>query len=153
MKSKDDILLEQAYGSILEEAKKKVNPWAVCTASAGREDKEKYERCVKGVKKKTGYKEDKKDDKKKSEKKDDKKVVKEDMAPVQNASVPAQDNDDDGLTEFNTLIQTIKNPILKQQLEAFGEKYKANIAIGKVTKARDEQPVKPAVPNQVPAQI
>jgi len=23
------------------------NPWAVCTDSAGREDKEKYERCVK----------------------------------------------------------------------------------------------------------
>ena len=28
------------------------NPWAVCTKSVGREDKEKYERCVKEVKKK-----------------------------------------------------------------------------------------------------
>ena len=27
-----------------------VNPWAVCTASAGRADKEKYERCVQDVK-------------------------------------------------------------------------------------------------------
>lgn len=27
------------------------NPWAICTASVGREDKEKYERCVKDVKK------------------------------------------------------------------------------------------------------
>ena len=26
------------------------NPWAICTASVGREDKEKYEKCVKGVK-------------------------------------------------------------------------------------------------------
>ena len=27
-----------------------VNPWAVCTASTGRNDKRKYERCVQGVK-------------------------------------------------------------------------------------------------------
>lgn len=35
------------------EAKKKgkaANPWAVCTAQVGRENKEKYERCVQGVK-------------------------------------------------------------------------------------------------------
>ena len=30
---------------------KKKNPWAICTASVGRKDKKKYERCVKGVKK------------------------------------------------------------------------------------------------------
>jgi hypothetical protein len=30
---------------------KTVNPWAVCTSSVGREDKNKYEKCVKGVKK------------------------------------------------------------------------------------------------------
>jgi len=29
---------------------KKKNPWAICTASVGREDKDKYERCVMGVK-------------------------------------------------------------------------------------------------------
>jgi hypothetical protein len=33
------------------EAKEKDNPWAICTASVGREDKEKYEKCVKSVKK------------------------------------------------------------------------------------------------------
>jgi hypothetical protein len=32
--------------------KKKYNPWAVCTASVGRENKKKYEDCVMGVKKK-----------------------------------------------------------------------------------------------------
>ena len=37
-----DILLEE----------KENNPWAICTASVGREDKAKYERCVKSVKKK-----------------------------------------------------------------------------------------------------
>jgi hypothetical protein len=32
----------------------KVNPWAVCTASVGRKDKDKYERCIKAVKKQQG---------------------------------------------------------------------------------------------------
>lgn len=35
-------------------SEKKVNPWAVCTASAGRDDKDKYERCVMDVKKQQG---------------------------------------------------------------------------------------------------
>ena len=30
---------------------KENNPWAICTAQVGREDKEKYEKCVKSVKK------------------------------------------------------------------------------------------------------
>lgn len=37
------------------------NPWDVCTDKVGREDKDKYERCIKGVKKKN-----KKDNKKAS---------------------------------------------------------------------------------------
>jgi len=35
------------------------NPWAICTASVGRDDKEKYEACVKGVKKEKGLEENK----------------------------------------------------------------------------------------------
>jgi galactokinase len=35
---------------------KPVNPWAVCMASTGRKDKEKYENCVMQVKKKHGIK-------------------------------------------------------------------------------------------------
>ncbi len=35
-------------------AEKAVNPWAVCTASVGREDKAKYERCIMDVKAKQG---------------------------------------------------------------------------------------------------
>jgi hypothetical protein len=38
----------------LEEEKD--NPWAICTASVGREDKEKYEKCVMSVKKEKGIK-------------------------------------------------------------------------------------------------
>jgi hypothetical protein len=37
----------------LEESEEN-NPWAICTASVGREDKEKYEKCVKSVKKQNG---------------------------------------------------------------------------------------------------
>lgn len=36
---------------------KKVNPWAVCTAKVGRENKDKYERCVMGIKSKYDIKE------------------------------------------------------------------------------------------------
>jgi hypothetical protein len=36
------------------ETKEKDNPWAICTESVGREDKEKYEKCVKSVKKEKG---------------------------------------------------------------------------------------------------
>jgi hypothetical protein len=37
---------------------RKVNPWAICTSSVGRSDKDKYERCVMGVKNKHGMHED-----------------------------------------------------------------------------------------------
>jgi hypothetical protein len=57
MKSKDDLILMESYEKVLEEAKKKVNPWAVCNSSTGGKKKspKKFEKCVKGVKKKTGY--------------------------------------------------------------------------------------------------
>ena len=48
-------------GLIVALAKKKgksVNPWAVCTKSVGRDDKEKYEKCVLDVKEKSPVKED-----------------------------------------------------------------------------------------------
>lgn len=38
----------------LEEETTKNNPWAICTSSVGREDKAKYEACVKDVKKEKG---------------------------------------------------------------------------------------------------
>jgi len=43
----------EAKKKTTEEAEKfKYNPWAVCTKSVGRDDEEKYERCVKKVKQK-----------------------------------------------------------------------------------------------------
>ena len=35
---------------VIEEEEDENNPWAICTASVGREDKAKYERCIKSVK-------------------------------------------------------------------------------------------------------
>lgn len=51
---------ESLYGDQVTETDDKNNPWAICTASVGREDKEKYEKCVKDVKKQKGIKESKK---------------------------------------------------------------------------------------------
>lgn len=53
MTNKDLILLENAYVKVLEEAKKKVNPWAVAKSIAKEKDlsPEKEEKIVKGVKK------------------------------------------------------------------------------------------------------
>ena len=41
--------------SKLYEAADKGNVYAICTAQVGREDKEKYEKCVKSMAKKPGY--------------------------------------------------------------------------------------------------
>lgn len=55
-----NIIRSTAYMNLEKEAKKTgkkwpdydPNPWAVCTKSVGRDDKDKYERCVKDVKQK-----------------------------------------------------------------------------------------------------
>jgi hypothetical protein len=44
---------------MISEEKDKDNPWAICTASVGREDIAKFERCVMDVKKQKGIKENK----------------------------------------------------------------------------------------------
>ena len=49
-------MFETAYahrGQDLYQEEEKNNPWAICTASVGREDKEKYEKCVMDVKRRT----------------------------------------------------------------------------------------------------
>jgi hypothetical protein len=44
--------------SMFEVKNKENNPWAICTASVGRENKDKYEACVMDVKKQKGIKEE-----------------------------------------------------------------------------------------------
>ena len=43
--------------NLFEEEEAENNPWAICTSSVGREDKAKYEACVKDVKKQKGIEE------------------------------------------------------------------------------------------------
>jgi hypothetical protein len=53
MKSKDQILLESLYEKVIEEAKKKINPWAIAKSVAKKKGlgPKKEEEIVKGVKK------------------------------------------------------------------------------------------------------
>lgn len=53
-KAVDDMMIHEVEET---EEEKKNNPWSICTASVGREDKAKYERCVKDVKKEKGISE------------------------------------------------------------------------------------------------
>jgi hypothetical protein len=53
-----DAMLNESDEEELDEAEDKDNPWAICTASVGREDKKKYEACVRDVKKEKGIKEE-----------------------------------------------------------------------------------------------
>ena len=50
---------EMDFVQVAAEGKKEVNPWAICTAKVGRDDKKKYEKCVYGVKDDHGIKETK----------------------------------------------------------------------------------------------
>jgi len=54
LKSLYDRLRSFEQHDVGQVAEKKDNPWAICTDSVGREDKEKYEKCVKSVKKEKG---------------------------------------------------------------------------------------------------
>jgi hypothetical protein len=47
-------MCSECGGMGMYEGKKEKNPWAICTASVGRDDKEKYEKCVMDIKKKEG---------------------------------------------------------------------------------------------------
>jgi hypothetical protein len=47
-------MCSECGGMGMYEGKKAKNPWAICTASVGREDKDKYEKCVMDIKKKEG---------------------------------------------------------------------------------------------------
>ena len=50
------LIVEELRAAGLVEGDEENNPWAICTASVGREDKEKYEKCVKSVKAKNSKK-------------------------------------------------------------------------------------------------
>jgi len=51
MYARDEWREDDAGTETVTEEKQENNPWAICTDSVGREDKDKYESCVKSVKK------------------------------------------------------------------------------------------------------
>jgi hypothetical protein len=163
MKLKDHTLLEEAYASVLlEEAKKKkVNPWAVCNASTGgkKEEPEKFEKCVKGVKKKTGYTDNKKGKKKTKLHENtltqqasyaktggyvnpqNKNIAPSTTSQTQNASYAKTggyvNSQDDPYIELEKIKNATQDPDLKRQIEAI----LAQRDIKKLENARDEKPV------------
>lgn len=47
----EEMFGEEVRRELEMDERKENNPWAICTASVGRKDKEKYEKCVMDVKK------------------------------------------------------------------------------------------------------
>ncbi len=85
----------------LDEAEDKNNPWAICTASVGREDKEKYEACVRKVKKEKGIKEELKGNQSKIDANKNGKVDGEDFKMLRKGKT--NENEMDGLPSKPTL--------------------------------------------------
>jgi len=50
-------IIKEEVQAVLNEKKKKANPWAICTSQVGRKNKKKYEKCVKAIKRKKKLKE------------------------------------------------------------------------------------------------
>jgi hypothetical protein len=120
------------YNQPISEAKKKVNPWAVCNASTGGKKKnpKKFEKCVRGVKKNTIE--------------ENENIAPSSTTLTQQASyaktggyVNSQDGDDDPYIKLEEIKNTTKNPNLKKQLESI----LLQRDIEKLKNARDEQPV------------
>jgi hypothetical protein len=95
----DAMLMESDY---LDEEEDKDNPWAICTASVGREDKEKYEACVRKVKKEKGIKEELKGNQSKIDMNKDGKIDGEDFKILRK-----------GKTNENEMGDLPKKPTLK----------------------------------------
>jgi hypothetical protein len=85
----------------MDEAEDKDNPWAICTASVGREDKEKYEACVRKVKKEKGIKEELKGNQSKIDANKNGKIDGEDFKMLRKGKT--NENEMDGLPSKPTL--------------------------------------------------
>lgn len=112
--SKEDDMEE--IRKIVKEAIGKTNPWAVCTSKVGREDKNKYERCVMGVKKGQGMHEE-------TEEIDEKSVSKSQqrfMGQV-HAVQTGQLNTDDLNPKYKKKIMKVANTMKSSDAEDFAK--------------------------------
>jgi len=103
----------------IEEAEDKDNPWAICTASVGREDKEKYEACVRDVKKQKGIKEELKGNQSKIDTNKNGKIDGEDFKILKKKKT----NENFGKEDMSTdeLMDKLDNMSAKELLQLLGD--------------------------------
>ena len=102
----------------LDEAESKNNPWAICTASVGREDKEKYEACVRDVKKQKGVKEELKGGQHKIDANKNGKIDGEDFKLLKKGKT--NENIDDQMST-DELMDKLDNMSAKELLQLLGD--------------------------------
>lgn len=103
---------------VTEEKESKNNPWAICTASVGREDKEKYEACVRDVKKQKGVKEELKGGQHKIDANKNGKIDGEDFKLLKKRKT--NENIDDQMST-DELMDKLDNMSAKELLQLLGD--------------------------------
>ena len=103
----------------LDEAEDKDNPWAICTASVGREDKEKYEACVIKVKKEKGIKEELKGNQSKIDANKNGKIDGEDFKMLKKKKTNENFEQEDMSTD--ELMDRLDNMSAKELLQLLGD--------------------------------
>lgn len=103
---------------VTEEKESKNNPWAICTASVGREDKEKYEACVRDVKKQKGVKEELKGGQHKIDANKNGKIDGEDFKLLKKGKT--NENIDDQMST-DELMDKLDNMSAKELLQLLGD--------------------------------
>lgn len=117
-KKKEEEEEEEKDEKDLDEAESKNNPWAICTASVGREDKEKYEACVRDVKKQKRVKEELKGGQHKIDANKNGKIDGEDFKLIKKGKT--NENIDDQMST-DDLMNKLDNMSAKELLQLLGD--------------------------------
>lgn len=115
-----DAMLNESDEEELEEEKSKDNPWAICTASVGREDKEKYEACVRDVKKEKGIKEELKGNQSKIDANKNGKIDGDDFKMLKKNKVK-EDFDKNRVPSDEELMDRLENMTAAEFVELLGD--------------------------------
>lgn len=113
----------------IEEGESKDNPWAICTASVGREDKEKYEACVRDVKKEKGIKEELKGNQSKIDANKNGKIDGEDFKMLKKDKVKENFENEDPSTD--EIVDRLDNMSAAELIELLGDAGKDVLRLAK----------------------
>ena len=105
----------------IEEGASKDNPWAICTASVGREDKEKYEACVRDVKKEKNIKEELKGNQHKIDANKNGKIDGDDFKMLKKNKVKENFEGDNEEVSTDELIDRLDNMSAAELIELLGD--------------------------------